>query len=301
MESLLITGGSGFLGANLALMTSSYWKTYATYHSSPVHNKRLGVALHLDIKNRDEVEKIVYEISPKVIIHTAAITNSDFCVEHQKTAWEVNVNGTENIASAAKQVKARLIYISTDLVFKGDKSFYSEKDIPTPLCYYGKTKLEGEKIVSSLSSNYCIVRTSLIYGWSLNSSKCFTEVMISNLKNGKKVRLFVDEYRTPIYTKNLCEILLELAKRNDLQGVYHICGSERLSRFEFGLKLSEIFDFNKELIIPISINDFSFKDKRPKDCSMRNDKAKSALKRKFWSVEEGLKNMKYFENKEFKR
>lgn len=297
MESLLITGGSGFLGANLALMASFYWKTYVTYHSSPIRDKRLGVALHLDIKNRDEVEKIVYKISPKVIIHAAAITNSDFCVEHQKLAWEVNVNGTKNIVSAAKLVKARLIYISTDLVFKGDKGLYSEEDIPAPLCYYGKTKLEGEKIVSSLSSNYCIARTSLIYGWSLNSSKCFVEIMIDNLNNGREVRVFMDEYRTPIYVKNLCEILIELAKREDLQGLYHICGSQRLSRFELGLKLSKIFDFNKDLIIPISVDDFSFKDKRPKDCSMRNDKAKSVLKTKFWSVEEGLKNMKYFKDR----
>lgn len=295
MESLLITGGSGFLGANLALMTSSCWETYVTYHSSPIRNKRLGVALHLNIKNRDEVERIVYEISPKIIIHTSAITNSSFCAEHQNAAWEINVKGTENIVLAAEQVKARLIYISTDLVFKGDKSFYSEEDNPTPLCYYGKTKLEGEKIVSSLSSNYCIARTSLIYGWSLNSSKCFTEIMISNLKNGKEVRLFMDEYRTPIYIKNLCEILLDLAKREDLQGVYHICGSQRLSRFEFGLKLSDIFGFTKEFIIPISVNEFSSKDERPKDCSMRNEKARSVLKTKFWSIEEGLKDMKCFE------
>jgi dTDP-4-dehydrorhamnose reductase len=116
--------------------------------------------------------------------------------------------------------------------------------------------------------------------------------MIENLKNRTKVKLFVDEYRTPIYIKNLCEILLELAKRRDLQGIYHICGSKRLSRFEFGLKLSEIFGFNKELIIPISINDFPFKDKRPKDCSMRNENIISDLKIRPWNIEEGLKNMR---------
>lgn len=296
MESILITGGSGLLGSNLALMTSSSWKTYITYHSFPIRNRKSSVALHLDITNRNEVERVVYEISPKIIIHTAAITNSDFCAEHQKIAWEVNVTGTENIVLAAEQIKARLIYISTDLVFKGDKSFYSEEDLPNPLCYYGKTKLEGEKIVSSLSSNYCIARTSLIYGWSINSSNCFTEIIIDRLNNENEIRLFVDEYRTPIYIKNLCEILLELANRHELQGIYHICGSQRLNRFEFGLKLSEIFSFSKELIIPISVNEFPFKDERPKDCSMKNEKAMSVLKTKCWSVEEGLKDMKYFKS-----
>jgi dTDP-4-dehydrorhamnose reductase len=294
MDSLLITGGSGFLGANLALMVSSYWKTYATYHHSPFCNKNLGIALHLDIKNRDEVKRIVSEISPKIIIHTAAITNSDFCAEHREEAQEVNVKGTNNITLAAEHVGARLIYISTDLVFKGDKRFYSEEDIPNPLCYYGKTKLEGEKIVASLSSNYCIARTSLIYGWSINSSKCFTEIMIGNLNNGKEARLFVDEYRTPIYIKNLCEILSELAKREDLQGIYHLCSSQRLSRFEFGLTISEIFGFNKKLFIPVSVDNFSFKDKRPKDCSMKNEKSMRDLKTKIWSIEEGVKDMRSF-------
>ncbi len=274
-------------------MASFYGKTYVTHYSSPVYDKKLNVILKLNITNRDEVKRIIYEISPKIIVHAAAITNSNFCAEHQEAAWKVNVTGTENIVLSAEQVKARLIYISTDLVFKGDKSFYSEEDPPNPLCYYGKTKLEGEKVVSSLSSNYCIARTSLIYGWSLNPSKSFAEIMISDLINGKDVRLFVDEYRTPIYIKNLCALLLELAEREDLQGIYHICGSQRLSRFGFGLTLSQVFGFNKELIMPMSVNDFSFKDERPKDCSMKNKKAMGVLKTKFWSIEKGLEDMKY--------
>lgn len=291
MEILLITGGSGFVGRNLLLMASSYWKTYFTYHSSHIHNK-LGIALHLDIKNRDEVERIIYKYSPKVIIHTAAITNLDFCAEHQTIAWDVNAVGTKNIVLAAEGVKARIIYLSTDLVFKGDKSYYSEEDLPNPLCHYGKIKLKAERIVSSLSSNYCIARISPIYGWSLSSPKSFIEIVIDNLKNGREVRFFHDEYRTPIYVQNLCEILLELAENDDLQGIYHICGSERLSRLDFGLKLAKIFGFPKELIIPASVDDFSFKDERPKDCSMKNEKAMGVLKAKFLGIEDGLKVMK---------
>ena len=292
MERLLITGGSGFLGGNLAAIATSCWETYVTYHSTPILKRRFGVALHLDIRNKDEVESILCELSPKVVIHAAALTDLDYCAEHQKAAWEINVRGTENVALAAEHVKARLIYVSTDSVFKGDEGLYSEDDLPEPLGYYGQTKLEGERIVSSLSSNYCIARASLLYGWSLNSSRCFTETMINDLRNKREVKLFVDEYRTPMYVKNLCEMFLELAARDELQGIFHIGGSQRLSRFEFGLRIAQEFGFNEKYINPVSVKTFPFVDKRPRDCSMRNEKAASILKAKFWSIEQGLKDMK---------
>lgn len=291
MESLLITGGSGFLGGNLALMAPNCWKTFISYHLNPISYQKLYTALHLDVTDRDETERIVSEIKPKVIIHTSAVTSFDYSAEHREVAWNINVKGTENVVSASEKVGSRLIYLSTDLVFDGNKSFYSEEETPVPICFYGKTKLEGEKIVSSISSNYCIARTALIFGQSQNSSKCFTETMIDNMDKGKEVRLFVDEYRTPINVENLCDILLEMAERKDLQGLYNICGRERLSRYEFGLKLAGVFGFNRELLIPNSTDNFSFKDKRPKDCSMKNKRAVNALDSSFWSIEEGLVKM----------
>ncbi len=292
MERLLITGGSGFLGGNLASLATCCWETYTTYHSSPIPERGFGTAYYVDIGKEDEVRRLIDKLSPKVVIHAAAITHLDFCAQHQRVAREVNVRGTENVALAAEQVKARLIYVSTDSVFKGDEGLYSEDDLPEPLGYYGQTKLEGERIVSSLSSNYCIARASLLYGWSLNSSRCFTETMIDDLRNKREVKLFVDEYRTPMYVKNLCEMFLELAARDELQGIFHIGGSQRLSRFEFGLRIAQEFGFNEKYINPVSVKTFPFVDKRPRDCSMRNEKAASILKAKFWSIEEGLKDMK---------
>jgi len=292
MDRLLITGGSGFLGGNLALAASSMWNTFVTYYSSPVNNKKFVHPLKIDIANKNDVENLVNRISPAIIIHTSAITNFNYCAENQEKAWQTNVIGTENIVLAAEKIKARLIYISSDLVYSGNKSFSSENDVPSPESYYGKTKLEGEKMVSSISSNYCIARISLSYGFSINTSLCFTEVMINKLKERKKIKLFHDEYRTPIYIDNLCKILLEITKKDNLKGLFNICGPDRISRYEFGIQLSKIFEFDEELVIPISIDEFNFKDKRPKDCSMNNKKAMNVLETKFWSIEEGLKDMK---------
>ena len=150
----------------------------------------------------------------------------------------------------------------------------------------------ADEIVSSFSTNYCIARTSLIFGWSFNTSKSFVECLIDDLYRGKYYRGFVDEYRSPIYIKNLGEILLELAEREKLQGLYHICGSERLSRYDFALRLCDCFGFNKKLLKPVSVKDYLFLDKRPKDCSMKNEKAKGILRTTISDIGTGLTHMK---------
>ncbi len=292
MKTLLITGASGFLGGCLARRASSCWKTYAAYHTAPIDDERADATLRLDVTDREEVKRAIHEAAPDVVVHAAAVTDSNYCAENREEAWAINVKGTENMAVAAEEIGARLIYLSTDLVFDGEGRFYTEEDAPRPVCYYGKTKLEGEKAVSSSCSDYRIVRTALIYGSSSNSSRCFTEIMMENLKKGKDLTLFTDEYRTPVYIGSVCDILLELAERETPAGVFHAAGPERMSRFDFGVKLVEVFGFGKERLIPVSVNDFPFKDKRPKDCSMRSDKIRGALKTKIWGLERGLTEMK---------
>jgi dTDP-4-dehydrorhamnose reductase len=291
-KSILITGGSGFLGGNLVAIAAVLAETYFTYHSSPYPTDRSGSAICMDVTDPAQTEKIVEEISPAVIIHAAAVTDASCCEEHQHEAWDVNVVGTRNVASAAERVGARLIYASTDMVFSGGDSFYSENDTPNPTHLYGKTKLKGEQIVQSLSSNYCIARIALVYGCSANKAKCFTEAIVERVGRGESVCLFVDEYRTPVYAKNLCNALLELVEREDLQGIYHLAGPERLSRFEFGLKLAEIFGLDPNLLVPVSVDDVAFAYDRPRDCSLNHDKAASMLSTRFWNVEESLNDMK---------
>jgi len=291
MKTLLITGGSGFVGGNLSFVASSRWKYCTTFHSSSARNQGEN-AFFLDITNKESVEKMICDISPNVIIHAAAVANMNISAENSEYAMNVNVRGTENVALTAEKVRARLVYLSTDLVFSGNKSMSSEEDIPEPVCFYGKTKLEGEKVVASLSSDFCIARMALCFGLSLNSSRCFAECIVRELKHKKEVRLFTDEFRSPIYINNLCEILLELAERDDLPQLLHICGQERLSRYDFGVRLAKKFDFDEDLIIPCSADEFSFSDRRPKDCSMKNDKASRCLRTRFWEIEESLMHMK---------
>ena len=159
---ILITGGAGFLGGSLASILSLQIKTIITYSTSPVNQNGHFILLHLDITDKKKVEDLFCRYRPDVIIHTAAIANAAICENNKQYACSVNVCGVENIAIAAEKVNARLIYISTDNVFSGNKKFYAEEDGAEPSCFYGRTKLDGENIVISVCSDYCIARISLV-------------------------------------------------------------------------------------------------------------------------------------------
>ncbi len=289
MKRVLITGTAGFLGGALASRASSRWKTHLAYHSTLIDANAADGVVKLDVTDGEAAKRAIHDVAPDVIVHAAALTDSNYCAENRETAREVNVTGAGNMARAAEEIGARLIYLSTDLVFDGEGRYYTEEDSPTPVCFYGQTKLEGEQAVSSLCSKSCIARTALIYGFSSNSSRCFTEVMIENLGKGKKLTLFTDEYRTPVYIGNICDMLVELVDKEDARGVFHIAGPERLSRFDFGRELVEAFGFGKEHLIPVSVDDFAFKDPRPRDCSLES--VRTELKTRAWSPRRGLTKM----------
>lgn len=291
MQTLLITGGSGFLGGNLAVAASSAWNTYATCHRFALDLPGVQAVPGFDVRDRRAVQRTVEQIRPRVLIHAAAVASFDLCGRRPQLALDVNAQGTENVATAARRFGCRLLYLSTDLVFAGRKAFYSEEDPADPICRYGRTKLEGERAVASAAADHCILRVALVYGRSVNRARCFTETLIERLRAGQRVPLFTDEYRTPVYVGNLCQLLLEFSGRDDLQGLYHVGGNQRLSRAEFGRKLARVFGLDGSLIEPLSIGDHPFADNRPKDCSLSNARAANALRTEILSVEEGLGQM----------
>ncbi|MBI5250272.1 MAG: SDR family oxidoreductase [Desulfomonile tiedjei] len=289
---LLITGGSGFMGGILALEAPKHWDTYATHRSSPPRYGDSAQWIPLDVSNREMVEKTLSLIEPEVIIHAAAVTDSRICERNPDTAWAINVNGTEHVADAAKKIGARLIYTSTDMVFGRPGEFRAEKDPPAPMTTYADTKYRAERIVSSLAPGFIIARICLSYCYSSNSARCFTEKIIDDLAKGVPTRLFVDEYRTPVYARDVCRILLEFAWRDDLSGLFHVGGPERLSRYEFGLKVCRIFGYCEDLLIPASLDEAVFEYHRPRDCSLNSEKLVRELHFEPLDVEQGLADMK---------
>jgi dTDP-4-dehydrorhamnose reductase len=228
------------------------------------------------------------------IIHTAAITNPDYCELHKTEAWRVNVEGTRHLANWCQQMGYYLIYFSTDLVFDGEKGLYSEEDPPNPLSYYATTKLEGERVVSESRVEYCIVRSAVVYGWNITKKMSFSEWILDCGRRGKEATLFLDQYRSPILVNNLAHVILDIAGKR-LKGLLHVGGPERIDRFTFGLKLVETFKMNKRFIKGVRMKDFPFQARRPMDCSFDIGRLRRVCNIELLDVREGLKRFKELE------
>ena len=291
MKKLLITGGNGFLGTALA-QAAAGWEVFVTQHNSPVeHGSRFKV-VQMDITSRGQVAEVAASISPAAIIHTAAMPDLAQCSADPQLAWQVNVGGTENVAAAAQKCGAKMVFTSTDIVYSGREGNYSETDAAQPSCYYGQTKLEAENVIASLCSNYCIARTALIYGKSLAGKKSFAELMLQKMAEGNPMSLFSDEYRSAVYLEDLCSALLKMAADDQTRGIYNIAGPQRISRYEFGLILADVFGLDKNCLRPVKLDQKMFSYHRPQDCSMRISKAVQAFGDIFRTPRQGLEKMK---------
>ncbi len=288
MNKILITGGSGLLGSNIAKLASSNFKVYTTYNKNRVSMKDVYF-FQIDITKKEQLIKIE-QIKPELIIHCAALTNVGYCEEHPTEAYNQNVLASINIAEIAKKIGAYLIHISTDSVFDGTKGNYREGDIPSPINIYGRTKLEAEQRVSSIHTHSCIIRTN-IYGWNKRDKFSLAEWMLNKLTNNEELPALKDIYFSPILVNYLVDILFKLQEKKN-EGIIHIAGSETCTKLEFAYMISEVFNFDKSLIKPVSIHELGLKAPRGLDTSLNVSKAEKILKKHLPRVKEGLKKMK---------
>ena len=216
---LLITGGSGYLGRVLAARARADWDVTVTRLTQP------GSGPALDVCDAAAVGRLIGRLRPDVIVHTAYRQSGEEMVN-------VNVAGAGNVARAAAGVGARLVHLSTDLVFDGERprGGYSEDDVASPITEYGRSKLAGEGAVAAVAPDALIVRTSLIYGGDRPGPH--EEMVLDALDGRRDVAFFSDEMRCPIVADDLVEALLDLA-RQPVSGPLHVAGADAVSRFMF--------------------------------------------------------------------
>lgn len=286
---VLVTGATGLLGSKLVeKLTRKEYHVYSGYNK---HEPINGEPIKIDVAKKDDVEKAFEVSKPDVVIHTAALTNVDECEMNKELAWKTNVIGTKNIADMSKHYNAFLIYISTDYVFDGEKGMYKEDDEPNPINYYGLTKLKGEEEVMKLD-NYLIVRTSVIYGSTPASGKTnFALWVIENLKKRKEVKVVVDQWNTPTLNINLADMIIELLEKR-LNGVYHLAGATRISRYDFARLIAKVFELEENLIVPTTSDQITWIAKRPQDSSLNVTKALNTLTNKPLQITEAIKLLK---------
>jgi len=298
LNRLLIIGSTGLVGSKVAYLAQKHgFEAYNTHNArtSPLPN-----SVQLNITNRNETLSLVKRVHPEAIVNTAALHNVDYCESHHEEATKVNVEGVRNLADAARETGSRLIHLSTDYVFDGNSGHYSEIDTPHPLHFYAETKLEAEKIASELPS-YAVARPSVIYGWNSleatgvpsSSGKTINFAMfaIDKLKRKETVKAVRDQYGSPTFADNLAEALLRLA-RYPGNGVFHTAGKSCMSRYEFAIKLADIFGYPTRLVEPVYTSDFKQLAQRPKNSCLRVEKAERDLNIRFLTAEEGIREMK---------
>ena len=226
---LLLTGGSGTLGACAATLALPGWDVTATF----LTGEPSGTAAtwrRLDVRDESQVTALLHETRPDVVIHTAALSAGEW-----GELELVNAAGTRHVARAAASCGARLVHVSSDLVFDGRKGNYTEEHAPSPVTDYGRSKAMAEAEVPAAGGEALIVRTSLIYGWQPKLDR-HTRWLRDRISSGEPIRLFADEMRSPIWVESLARALLELA-RGQYTGVIHVAGSQSLSRYDYGVRL----------------------------------------------------------------
>lgn len=284
----LITGASGLLGGSIILRAIQLQRrVVGVSRRNPLG---LPYVRCLDLKDFDATRKIVLDFRPSAIIHCAAMTDVDYCESHPDETHENNVRTSAFLAQLAAEVDAQFMQISTDSVFDGHRGNYSETDTPLPLNVYARTKLLAEQEVARAHPGALIVRVNF-YGLNRHGRKGLAQWILDQLSRGETLQGFTDVFFCPLLVTDLAEILLTIQDL-ELAGIYHVVGSERISKFEFARRLATAFGFGPDQVIPSSIADANLRATRPQDTSLRTGKISMALGRSMPDVISGIQRFR---------
>ncbi len=274
---LLITGASGYLGGRILQLAPADWELHATYHTHPLPAPYRSY--RLDLTDGQAVAVLVERLRPSTIIHTAAANPGSGL-----DMAAVNIYGTRHIARTAAARGARLIHLSTDVIFAGDAAPYTEEARPNPITPYGRSKAAAEAELWAAGAEAVSVRTSLIYGWRPTLDRQ-SRWIIHSLQNGEPLRLFTNEIRCPIWVDTLAEAVLELVTHT-YTGALNIAGAQRLSRYDFGCRLARFYGLDPVPIIAADSRANGYQ--RPEDCTLDCTRARTLLRTPLPGVDEIL-------------
>lgn len=267
---LLITGVSGFMGAHAAWRLHGEWDVVGTVHMTTVGIPGVRT-VPMDLSDRASVRAAVDRVRPAAILHTAALTHPDRCEHQPVMADAVNVYGTAALAETAHAWGARLLFLSTDLVFDGREAPYREGDRPSPLSHYGRTKVRGERIVQQLGPLGAVLRTSIVYGWPKGPHGSFLDWLLAGVRGPEPVRLFTDQRRAFLYIGDCVEMFARVLAEPSMPSLIHLAGGEAASRYRFGEEFCEVFGYPATQIAEMDLADMAYSAPRPLDCSLVGD------------------------------
>lgn len=298
---LAVVGATGLVGDHLMKEAESrgldVLGTYLT-------NRQKGSSFsRLDITDKSEMREVLARFRPEGVILTAAVSDVDQCELNPNEAWLVNVEGALNLTEFCAELECPLLFVSTDYVFNGLKGFpYSEGDAPDPISFYGRTKLEGERLVLDASPLNLVTRVSVVFGWRGNSTRDNLVLKIlRRLRAGKEVELFNDQWNSPTYAPGCASLMLDLLSRDrglmemfegDDRSIFHLSGKDCLTRYELGLRVAEIFDLDSSLIRSIGLEEADLVGPRPRMSCLSVAKVEAKLNTRIASLNEALEDMR---------
>jgi len=289
---ILVTGSNGMLGQRTVQFYSTK-ENIELLATSVEENSVVDSVEYIssDIKNRDDIKKVIHDYCPDFIIHTAAFTNVDLSEKLREDAWKINVKGVEYIAEAARAIDAHIIHISTDYIFDGKDGPYIENAIPNPIGYYGRTKFASENALRISGTFFTILRTNVLYGIAPNSRPDFVRWVINSLSKKENIRIVKDQINNPTFIDDLVQGINKIIEFKKT-GTYNIGGKEFLSRYDFTVRIADFFDLSKNLITPITTEELKQPARRPLKSGLIILKAETELGYKPHTIIESLAAMK---------
>jgi dTDP-4-dehydrorhamnose reductase len=292
MMRILLTGANGFLGYYLSKqIIERGHEVIATGRGDcrfPFAGSKFFYYESMDFTDPFAVHDVFEKYKPEIVVHAGAMSKVDECEQNQWQAYVANVEGTVTMLLNAEEHKCFFVFVSTDFIFDGDKGMYNEDDLPGPVNFYGKTKLEAEEAVKDYEYDWAIVRTILVYGKPITGKANILTVVKEKLEKGEEYSVVNDQVRTPTFVEDLAAGIISVIEKK-ATGIYHLSGEDVLTPFEMACKVADYLGLNKSLIRKVTAANFSQPAKRPPKTGFVINKARKELGYHPVSFDEGLR------------
>jgi dTDP-4-dehydrorhamnose reductase len=288
---ILITGSNGLLGQKIVKICLKRGADFLATSNGKNRNQDCPADNYreMDITNQSQINTIFSEYNPTHIIHTAALTNVDYCELNPEECQQVNVLATQKLWEEAQKINAHFQLLSTDFIFDGLTGNYKETDEPSAVSIYGQSKVDAEKIlINSKNTNWSIARTIIVYGTANNLSR--TNIVlwsIEALTKGDPMKIINDQFRMPTWADDLAWGCLEICNRNKT-GIFHLCGPELMAVNEIVFRIAKHIGKSTDKVEIISSSTLNQPAKRPPRTGFDLTKSRKELDYNPKSIEETI-------------
>ena len=259
----LVIGASGFLGRKIITLLSKKHEIIKAGIRGGEDTRRV------DATNKEEVRKLILETRPDVVIDTVALTSSLSCEMNPYLAKKLNYLSAKNILECCEEVGSKMVFISSNYIFNGEKGNYSEEDVPDPLNEYGKTKVMAEEVIMK-NKNHIIIRADLMYGF---NGKGLPNGIVDKVLSGEEIEIRdLKQKRTPIFVDDVVMAIEKLVEMEQ-EGIFNLSGEEEITYFDFLKKLEKVVRKDSKIVAG-----FPEKEKKirvPELSTLNNSKIKS--------------------------